>query len=37
MSNKISCEIAKDLIPLYIDGVLSKESEEMVVRTVRSL
>lgn len=30
MSNKISCEIAKDLIPLYIDGVLSKESEEMV-------
>ena len=30
MSNKISCDMAKDLIPLYIDGVLSKDSEEVV-------
>ena len=27
---RISCDIAKDLIPIYIDGVLSKESEEAV-------
>lgn len=30
MSNKISCEMAQDLIPLYIDGVLSEESKEAV-------
>ena len=30
MSNKISCEMAQDLIPLYIDGVLSEESTEAV-------
>lgn len=30
MSSKISCDIAKDLIPLYIDGVLSKDSEDAV-------
>lgn len=28
--HRISCEVAKDLIPIYIDGVLSKESEELV-------
>lgn len=27
---KISCEIIKDLLPLYHDGVCSKESNEMV-------
>lgn len=30
MSNKISCDMAKDLIPLYIDGVLSADSSEAV-------
>ena len=30
MSNKISCDVAKDLIPLYIDGVLSADSIEVV-------
>ncbi|MBE5934121.1 MAG: zf-HC2 domain-containing protein [Lachnospiraceae bacterium] len=30
MSNKITCDMAKDLIPLYIDGLLSKDSEKAV-------
>lgn len=28
--HRITCEVAKDLIPIYIDGALSKESEELV-------
>ena len=28
--HRISCDVAKDLIPIYIDGVLSRESEELV-------
>lgn len=27
---KISCEIIKDMLPLYLDGVCSKETKEMV-------
>lgn len=30
MNNTISCEIIKDLIPNYIDNVVSKESREIV-------
>jgi hypothetical protein len=32
--HKISCDVAMDLIPIYIDGALSKESEELVRRHV---
>ncbi len=28
--HRITCEVAKDLIPIYIDGASSKESEELV-------
>ncbi len=28
--HRITCDVAKDLIPIYMDGVLSKESEELV-------
>lgn len=28
--DRVTCEVAKDLIPIYIDGALSKESEELV-------
>ena len=27
---KISCSIAKDLMPLYMDGVLSEETTEVM-------
>ena len=30
---KISCSIAKDLMPLYMDGVLSAETTEVMKAT----
>lgn len=33
---KKDCEIVKDLLPLYIDGVCSKQSKEMVEKHIKS-